>query len=367
MNPEYLYLSLLNQVHYMSQELIEQCFNNNHSFESVAKNQALQTQLGFQHTHQNRVKELVSEFPIAKIIKVCEDEYISAVTVAESDYPKLLKQIHDPPPVLYYKGVLPKEEQLCIAVVGNRRMTPYGKYCVEKFVGQLSKNGVSIISGLAYGIDATSHVVALDHKAPTFGIIGSGVDDDSFYPSGNLKLAHSIIQSDGGIISEYPPLTNARKYHFVARNRIISGLSEASIIIECREKSGALITADFALEQNRLLYTVPGAINSENSTGPNKLIQQGASLLLDSNDLLLDLGIPLRTIPEQSLETQKILSENEQRVVTHLSTFPDENSFDHMMTKLHLPYSELVITLNKLQLSEIIKRSETGNYYIKPL
>ncbi len=188
-----------------------------------------------------------------------ENEQILKIPKNHGEYPEILKHIHNPPENLYIRGGL-QNGLLPIAIVGSRKMSTYGKQAVEFIVSGLQGFSVSIISGLAFGVDAQAHQSALQHGIHTVAVLGSGIDDQSIYPRANRGLANEILSSGGAIISEYPEGTKALDYHFPNRNRIISGISKCIIIIEADFKSGSLITAKFALEQNRDVFAVPGSI-----------------------------------------------------------------------------------------------------------
>jgi len=219
-------------------------------------------------------------------------ENIKKITLSDSNYPRLLKEISDPPQVLYLKGEIKKEDETAIAIVGTRNYTSYGKRIAEEITSDLVERGITIISGLAKGIDTFVHKTALEKGGRTIAVLGSGIDLKSLYPASNRGLAEKII-NNGAILSEYPPGTRAKKYFFPQRNRIISGLSLGVIVVEAPHKSGALITANCALEQNREVFAVPGPVYSSSSEGTNRLIQSGAKLTMNANDVLEELNLPL--------------------------------------------------------------------------
>ncbi|MCF6460558.1 DNA-protecting protein DprA [Clostridium sp. Cult3] len=224
-----------------------------------------------------------SEDYIKKIFHAIEDQNISITTVLDEDYPKKLHYIYDNPKVLYRRGELNEKDELSIAVVGSRKATNYGKWATEKFVRELVKLNITIVSGLALGIDAIAHKVALEENGRTIGVLGNGLD--VIYPKRNEKL-YGDIPKNGAVITEYfmgvPPLA----YNFPQRNRMISGLSLGVIVIEAKEKSGSLITAHHALEQGKEVFALPGNINSIFSRGTNKLIKDGAKLVMDIDDII---------------------------------------------------------------------------------
>lgn len=212
-------------------------------------------------------------------------EGIYSIKLESLEYPGLLKQIHDPPRLLYYRGTLPVNTTN-IAIVGSRKLSTYGQQVIEKIILPLSREKICIVSGLAYGADACAHEIALKVGLPTLAVLGSGIDDQSIYPAAHRELAKKIIAAGGAIISEFAPGTKSLPHYFPLRNRIISGVSKAIVVIEAANKSGALITAHTGLEQNRDIYAVPGSIFNPLSEGTNNLIKKGAKPITDASDLL---------------------------------------------------------------------------------
>lgn len=210
---------------------------------------------------------------------------IGTLSIDEPGYPKLLKNIFDPPLLLYYRGRVPDSKLTSLAIVGSRAMTSYGEKTTEIIIKNLSLESVAIVSGLALGIDSTAHQSALKYNIPTIAILGSGLDDNSIYPASNIELAKQILKNKGTLLSEFPPGTKPLKQHFPLRNRIIAGICKAVLVIEAAEGSGALITVRVAIEENRDVFAVPGSIFEPQSIGTNRLIQEGANPLLSVNDL----------------------------------------------------------------------------------
>jgi len=218
---------------------------------------------------------------------------IKTISIKGKNYPKLLKEIKDPPEVLYYEGEL-KSEENCFAVVGTRMASSYGKQVALEIAEDLAEAGLTIVSGLAPGIDSFSHLAALEGRKRTIAVLGTGIDERSIYPQENLKLARKILELGGALISEYPPGTRGTQFTFPQRNRIISGLSLGVLIIEAKQKSGALITANWAKKQGRKIFAIPGPIHSLNSKGCHYLIRQGAKLVENANDILKELNLPIK-------------------------------------------------------------------------
>ena len=197
-----------------------------------------------------------------------------------------------------------------LGVVGSRVPTTYGKQVTPRITREIASSGITIVSGLALGIDGLAHEAALEVSGKTIAILGSGIDDRSVYPSSHRNLAERIIKSGGTVISEYPSGTKPEKYHFPERNRIIAGVCQGILVIEAKAKSGALITAKLAVQENRDVFAVPGPITSENSFGTNRLIQLGAKAVLDANDILEEYGMDnnaLRVVEDNLDEQEKII------------------------------------------------------------
>lgn len=212
---------------------------------------------------------------------------ILKISIENPKYPSLLRQIYDPPKILYIKGNLEVLNNPCISIVGCRDASKYGEQAAKYFAYNLAKEGFTIVSGLARGIDSFAHIGTLKAKGPTIAVLGCGLD--IIYPKQNENLANEILDLGGAIISEYPIGTKPYKMNFPARNRIISGLSKGVIVVEAKEKGGSLITADYAIEQGKEVFAVPGNINLLNSVGTNNLIKDGATLVSNYNDVLQSL------------------------------------------------------------------------------
>lgn len=234
---------------------------------------------------------------------------IKTISIKGKNYPKLLKKIKDPPEVLYYEGEL-KSEENCFAVVGTRMASSYGKQVALEIAGDLAEAGLTIVSGLAPGIDSFSHLAALEGRKRTIAVLGTGIDERSIYPQENLKLARKILELGGSLISEYPPGTHGSEFTFPQRNRIISGISLGVLVIEAKQKSGALITANWAKKQERKIFAIPGSIHSLNSKGCHYLIKQGAKLVENANDILKELNLPVDRQVYQKETTGETPEEN---------------------------------------------------------
>ena len=265
---------------------------------------------GLEEKVVNIILEERNKVDVEKETEKLARENIEIVVLSDENYPALLKEIHLPPALLYVKGELKKDE-FTIAVVGPRKISSYGRQVVEQFSRELSQAGMVVVSGMALGTDNLAHRECLKLKNRTIAVLGSGVNQNSVYPSANKKTAEAIAQC-GTVVSEYPFGTPPLKQHFPARNRIISGLSLAVLVIEASEKSGALITANFSLEQNREVFAVPGSVYSLNSVGTNNLIKMGAKLVTNTQEILDELN--LSSAAEFS-KAKEIIPENEQEEI----------------------------------------------------
>jgi DNA processing protein len=233
---------------------------------------------------------------------------IKSLTIEDKNYPTLLKKIKNPPKVLYYVGEI-KDKENCIAIVGARRCTNYGKEVAYQIASELANAGITVVSGFAPGIDTMAHLGAVENKKRTIAVLGTGLNEKSIYPKSNLKLAKKILECGGALISEFPPATHGTKYTFPLRNRIISGLSLGVLVVEAKLKSGALITANYAFEQKRKVFAIPGPIFSQTSKGCHFLIKNGAKLVENAEDILEGLGISRLGIRKKKMEG-KTLEEN---------------------------------------------------------
>jgi DNA processing protein len=231
------------------------------------------------------VKNVSSDYDVEKEIALAEKSGVVILTVFDEDYPENLKNIYDPPVILYVKGSIKKEDSLAVSIVGSRKCTYYGMNMADNIAEKLAFQGVTVVSGLARGIDTAAHKGALK-SGRTIAVLGSGLGN--IYPVENKPLSENIAKN-GAVISEFPMQMPPNKNNFPQRNRIISGLSMAVLVVEAANKSGALITADFALEQGRDVFAVPGAAGRLSSAGTNSLIKQGAKLIDSAEDILEEL------------------------------------------------------------------------------
>ncbi len=284
---------------------------------------------------------------------------IKKISSKDKIYPRALKKIKDAPKVLYYKGEMkPKED--CFAVVGARMYSAYGKQAALDIAGSLAENNLTIVSGLAPGIDTFAHTAAVERRKRTIAVLGTGLDEKSVYPQSNLKLARKILENGGCLISEYPPGTQGTRFTFPRRNRIVSGLSLGALVVEAKQKSGTLITADFALSQKRKLFAVPGQIYSSNSKGTHRLIKKGAKLVESANDILAALNFKLK----KSNFPATAKGENDEENLI-LGALKEEALYiDKIIEKTKLQASQVAATLAVLEIKGRVRNLEGNTYAI---
>ncbi len=280
---------------------------------------------------------------------------VKNVAKDDKDYPQLLKEIPDPPEKIFIKGSLESLGSTSIAIVGTRKATSLGEKTAEEFSRALAEAGITIVSGLAIGIDSAAHRGALKAEAKTVAVLGGGID--KIYPAQNENLAKQILEREGAIISEYPPGTPSYKDNFIRRNRIISGLSRAVVIIEAPEKSGALSTAGFAAEQGRSVFVVPGPINNVNYKGSHALIRDGATLVTSPQEILEDLG--MANLVNFSKENVS-LEGREQIIFEALKIAGVPLTLDQIIELTKLEAQVVNETLAMLIIRNIVKETETG-------
>jgi DNA processing protein len=286
------------------------------------------------------------------IDKAFQETEIRFITILEDEYPKLLKSTYCPPLFLFYQGNLSLADG-GIAIIGTRTISNYGVRVINSFVSDFVHNNLTIVSGLSRGVDAEAHRCALNNDGNTIAILPGSLD--KIYPESNRDLAGKIAEQ-GLLLSEYQPGEKAERWHFPERNRIISGISQAVIMIEGGEKSGALITARFALEQNRLLYAVPGDITRDTTKGPNRLIAQGATPALSSKAILEDLGI--KSEPVKSVTNAR---ENNPLYIL-ISKTAEPLDMDTLIEVTNQSFGELAANLLELEMDGLIRRIAGGRY-----
>jgi len=283
---------------------------------------------------------------------------VRAITYHDKEYPSRLKQIYDYPPVLYIKGSFTPEDEYSLTVVGTRRASAYGRQVTDELVTELARSKITIISGLARGIDSIAHRSALEAGGRSIAVFACGLD--YIYPLENAGLAEEIVKK-GAIISEHPLGVKPRPEHFPRRNRILSGLGLGVLVVEASSKSGALITANLALEQNREVFAVPGSILSQTSRGTNNLIKEGAKLVSDCSDILEELNI---TALAKQVELKEVIpaSDKESLILKKLGAEPVY--IDEICHASGLPMSQVSSTLAMMEIKGLVKQVGSMNYIL---
>ncbi|MGI6731456.1 MAG: DNA-processing protein DprA [Anaerovoracaceae bacterium] len=281
---------------------------------------------------------------------------IKSVNINQSEYPEMLRYISDPPEVLYYRGDLSLACKPAIAVVGARKATAYGKWAAYELSKVLSEYEIVVVSGMAYGVDAYAHKGAIENQGKTIAVLGCGVD--ICYPSSNSTLMSKILK-DGLILSEYEPGTQPLPYRFPMRNRIISGISLGTVIVEAGLNSGSLITAECAADQGRNIYAVPGNINSIYSIGANKLIKDGATPIVTFEDIIDELGIKRK----EPAYTKKEKLGPLERTIYEAIREGGQVTCDYLCAYTGKPSSEINALVTILEMKGVV-RTDFGKIYI---
>lgn len=299
---------------------------------------------------------LRNQIDLDALIQKIDAQGIKIITWEDADYPRRLKEINQSPPVLFLRGSFEIADDWAVAVVGTRRVTAYGRQVAAEISRFLAQNGVTVISGLARGVDAVAHNAALQAGGRTIAVLGNGVD--VVYPPEHRRLSEEIIRS-GALVSDYAVGTAPESQNFPPRNRIISGLSLATIVVEAGETSGALITAEFAVEQGREVFAVPGSILAPQSSGTNQLIEEGARPLLRMQEIL-DV-LKLEKLPEMQ-ETRRIMpaSDHEKQILKYLSY--DPTHIDTLCQLSGLPINDVSATLTMMELKGMVTSVGGMNY-----
>ena len=304
------------------------------------------------------------EIDVAKEIAYCRENQITLLLETAAEYPRILKEIHDPPGVLFVRGEVRTTDALSIAIVGTRHATAYGLAQAERLASGLARAGYTIVSGLARGIDAAAHSAAMKAGGRTLAVLGSGVMD--IYPPEHEKLAQQVMEH-GAIISESHPLSPPLTGSFPQRNRIISGMSLGVIVVEASDRSGALISARHAMEQGREVFAVPGRVDSRNSRGCHQLIRDGAKLIETVDDVLEEFGPLVAAAPrddgrEIRHPAELQLNEPETAVLAAIGT--DPTSIDEVIAAAKLAVPQVLSTISVLEMKRLIRRV-SGNKVIR--
>ncbi|MBU0670644.1 MAG: DNA-processing protein DprA [Patescibacteria group bacterium] len=321
-----------------------------------------------------KIKRVIDSYPNAKSAWEAQNSQINAdeewkkipqdikvISYNHHLYPEKLKEIYAPPVLLYCRGNMDLLNRLSVAVVGSRKISEYGIQSTKLICRPLARAGVVIVSGLALGVDGLSHETALELNGPTIAVLGSGINDFVIYPYQNRSLAQKIINNNGLVLSEYPPQEKAAIHYFPARNRIISGLSSATIIIEAQKRSGALITAFKALEQNRDVFAVPGSIFSPNSQGTNYLIKKGAQPLISGQDIIDELQLDLN-VDNSSNNSCRNYSLDEQSILKNITE--EAIHIDKIIKITRLKPAVVIPILTQLEIEEVIFNLGNNRYVI---
>jgi DNA processing protein len=295
-----------------------------------------------------------------EIIQKLEEEHIFCITPEEPTYPTLLKEVYDPPLCLFVRGTL--DNITCpLAVVGARKTTPYGRQITQEIVSPLARAGVTIISGLAFGIDSVAHNSALEAQGITVAVLGGGIDTQTIYPRQHISLVKKIIAHGGAVISEYPPGTEPTRFSFPKRNRIIAGMSLGTLVIEAGKKSGSLVTAHYALDTNRDVFAIPQNITSKTSIGTNEIIKQGAHIVTTHTDILEILH--LQDV-SQYVTNKEIFpaSPTEAKILPHLSR--EAVHVDSIIKQSNLDSASVMSTLTLMEMKGVVKNLGSMMYIL---
>ncbi len=295
-------------------------------------------------------------FSLEKELNRLDQLGVRVITLADADYPHLLAQISSPPPVLYVRGSLRQEDAMAVAIVGTRRATATGREVAARLARGLAEAGITVVSGLARGIDGVAHQAALDAGGRTLAVLGSGVN--VIYPPEHRQLAARICEA-GALISDYPPDTKPDAVNFPPRNRIISGLSLGIVIVEAPPKSGALITCDFAADQGREVFVVPGSVLSHATHGSNRLLRDGARAVTCAEDILEDLQLLKRQ--EQTAVQQALpMTDGERRLLALVTSEPKH--IDDLAAAANVEIAEASALLTMMELKGIVRNAGAQHY-----
>lgn len=319
----------------------------------------------FTNSEHEFIKAYVNEYGLSKLIERASRDKMHEMMVTmqkldmgilsqnDAGYPESLKNIQFPPALLFYRGNLECLNGKCVAVVGARKASPQGIETTRKLCAELSRSGVTVVSGLAMGIDTAAHEGCLEGGSPTAGVLGCGLDVD--YPVENETLKERIINSGGVLLSEYPPGYRANKHVFHVRNRIISGLARALLMMESRIQSGSMLTVHHALDQGREVYAYPGMPGTEWAEGAHQLLREGANYFTNAQDILEDLGWERESpcSPLKQNDNLPPMNDDQRKVFSLLSQ--GELTFDQLASATHLPTPTLTVSLTMLQMMGLIK------------
>lgn len=307
---------------------------------------------------------------VDEILEATEKSGSKIITMADPDYPSLLKQIYDPPVLFWIKGNPEALSRPGVAVVGTRNTSAYGRNMAKKLTGELADQGMCIFSGLAYGIDSIAHKTALEHNAPTVAVLGSGIDN--LYPKKNAGLANEIVKNGGAVITEYPLGTNPDAVNFPVRNRIVSGMSLGVLVVESGIKGGSMITADLGLDQNREVFAVPHSLENPSGTGCNYLIKRGAAKLVQTvDDILEELPVEYSGDEQTKVQNESPKPNWRDQELDQLSVkiceMLEKEAFqiDKLSEELGVNTSQLLVTLLQLEMEGLVQQKAGKIFELK--
>ena len=324
-----------------------------------ATDQQLTEVEGITLAHTKKLRAAQQQVNLAELHQKCAEHQLNILTITDEGYPALLKEIDDPPPVLFVQGGFAKADELALAVVGTRKCTPYGRTVARELATNLAQRGFTIVSGLAVGIDGEAHEAALEAGGRTIAVLACGADIT--YPRQHRQLRERVAQS-GAVITECPFGTPPTRERFPMRNRLISGLSLGTVVVEAPSKSGALITARLAAEQGREAFAVPGDINSPTSRGCHGLIKDGAQLVEVPEDVVDGLGIMLRAVPAREQRRDVELHGDEETVYQALGHQPQHA--DAIAETCEISPAQVTSALMLLEVKGLVRRF-AGNTYVR--
>ncbi len=312
---------------------------------------------GITRRHVTELRAAQQKVPVARLRQECEEYEVRAVAIGEPEYPPLLREIADPPPMLFVQGQLDTRDHLAVAMVGTRRATPYGLRIAKRLAGDLAKRGFTVVSGMAEGIDGEAHRGALEAGGRTIAVMASGADIT--YPSSHREL-RSQIAGAGAVVTEYAFGTAPLRERFPARNRIISGIAMGVVVVEAPDQSGALITARLGAEQGREVFAIPGDINSPTSRGCHRLIKDGVQLAEFAEDIVEGLGIMLQTVPQREQREAPELIGDEKLIYEALSFTPAD--VDALAEATGLAAANVTAALMLLEVKSLAQRNPGGTF-----
>lgn len=356
-------LNLLNGIGYVKYKALLSAFGSissalSSSFELLSRTN------GIGETLAERIRNWEKCVDLKRELDMVQRGGAKIITIIDGDYPSQLKEISDPPLCIYLRGILAADFNNTIGVVGSRKMTTYGKEVCDSIVSGLAYAGWTVVSGLAMGIDGAAHQAVVNAKGTTIGVLGGGLT--KFHPQEHLELARRMIDLGGGVVTEFPMEFSPTRRSFPMRNRIISGLSRGILVVEAGTQSGALITVDFALEQNRQVFAIPGRINTPSSQGCNRLIKNGAKLVESVDDIFEEFEflpgfLPSDKIPSAFSDSALrnglsgfALSDEEKKIMQILEL--EEKGIDAIAMGTSLPIGKLLALLQQMEMRKIIKQ-----------